>query len=101
MSHIYLMSANLTTNEYVNWVRYKYLINEEMKFNNDFDVGMCSNIYAVLCNLEKMYLPPTWLPLEAEHDEYYAGDVDPDDGPCPYCQPILLTDNQRNKKSCV
>jgi len=96
-SHVYLLSANLTTNEYVNWMRYKYLITETKIFKNDFDIGIMCNLWNGLCESDHL-LPPAWLPEEAEYREFWPQDVDTNDGPCPICGVILLAPDAQTKK---
>jgi len=97
-SHVYLISANLTTNEYVNWMRYKYLITEKKHFKNDFDLGLLCNFWNGLCETDHM-IPPRWLPNEAEYREFWPNDVEGIDGPCPVCGCILLAPDQDNGRS--
>jgi len=96
-SHMYLLSANLTTNEYVNWMRYKYLITETKSFKNDFDLGVPCNLWNGLCESDHL-LPPAWLPDEAEYREFWPQDVDAVDGPCPLCGIILLAPDAQTRK---
>jgi len=97
-SHIYLLSANLTTNEYVNWMRYKYLITETKNFKNDFDLGIMCNLWNGLCESDHL-LPPAWLPEEAEYREFWPQDVEAVDGPCPLCGIILLAPDAQARKA--
>jgi len=96
-SHMYLLGANLTTNEYVNWMRYKYLITETKNFKNDFDIGILCNLWNGLCESDHL-LPPAWLPEENEYREFWPQDVDTNDGPCPICGVILLAPDAQTKK---
>jgi len=97
-SHIYLLSANLTTNEYVNWMRYKYLITETKNFKNDFDLGVPCNLWNGLCESDHL-LPPAWLPEEAEYREFWPQDVEAVDGPCPICGIILLAPDAQARRA--
>jgi len=47
-SHLYLVSINLTTNEYINWTKYDYLRKNE-RFENKFNRGCCRNCYGFWC----------------------------------------------------
>jgi hypothetical protein len=43
-THLYLISVNLTTNEYINYTKYDYLF-KDGKFMNPFNRGIFSNCY--------------------------------------------------------
>jgi len=47
-SHLYLVSKNLTTNEYINHTKYDYL-RKDGRFENKFNRGCCQNCYGFWC----------------------------------------------------
>lgn len=51
VSHLYLISVNLTTNEYINHTKYPYL-NSEGQFYNQFNRGICANCCEFWCTGE-------------------------------------------------
>jgi len=47
-SHLYLVSKNLTTNEFINYTKYDYLL-KDGNFENQFNRGCCRNCYRFWC----------------------------------------------------